>query len=318
MSRSCILAVDKVGSRLIWFAPGGTTLRTMSMPCAPHDMVMSASGDVGYISIYGSGNYACNDNPGDELQVVNLLTGACEPPLSVSPYSSPHGLAIDEDGLLWVTCDSHGVLLAISVERREIVAAVSTGSTGTHWVIASRDGSRLYTSNKQDPFLSVVNARERRVERQIDVPHGTEGICLSPDGRWLYAADHRRAVVLKIDTKLDAVVDAIALEGFVVDAPRVSHHMRVRVSPDGRLLCIAVYHYDVLVLVETAVPSRQRVILTGAGPMAMVFHPEDAKVLYLSNHDEGSVSVVDVEAASILKTFPCGAGIESMEFVPAY
>jgi DNA-binding beta-propeller fold protein YncE len=310
-----ILAVDKVGSKLIWFAPDGSTQRTLRMPTSPHEMVLSSDGEVGYVSIYGSGTYQSNLEPGTEIQVVNLHSGKRLAPISISPYSGPHGLTFDQDGLLWVTCDALGVVLAVSVERRKIVDAIETGSRGTHWIIASPDGRWMYTSNKQDQFLSVLNSKERRVETRIEIPHGAEGICLSPDGRWLYAADHRRAVVLKIDTQLDRVVEEITLTGISVEASRTSHHTRVRVSPDGGLLAVAVYHHDRLFLVDTSHTDRQTMVKTGAGPMAMAFHPLESALLYLSNHDEGTVSIVGVRAGEIVKTFPCGSGIESMESI---
>jgi hypothetical protein len=51
--------------------------------------------------------------------------------------------------------------------------------------------------------------------------------------------------------------------------------------------------------------------------MAMAFDPGDRSQLYLSQHDEGTMAVVDVEQARIVRTFPCGQGVESMAFVAA-
>ena len=53
------------------------------------------------------------------------------------------------------------------------------------------DGAKAYVSNKDTAFLSVIDTGARRVSGRIEVPEGSEGIGLSPDGKRLYAMSHR-------------------------------------------------------------------------------------------------------------------------------
>lgn len=312
-----MLAVDKVGGALLFVDPAGEIRSRLPMPRGPHEIVVSPDQKHAFVSIYGTGTFRANPNPGFEIERVCLADGAPAGTIEVTPWTSPHGLTFDCAGVLWTSCDRHGVVAAISVDEGEVVGAVETGSFGTHWVLATPDGRKLFTSNKHDAFVGVIDPVERRMTRRIAVPHGTEGLAVSPDGRWLFAADHRVPAVLRIDVEREELVETIVLGGVKADRSREAHHMRLRVSPDGAVLCVAAYHYDRLFVIETADTRRQKAVHTGKGPMAMAFDPADAKTLYLSNHDEGTMSVVDVAEAQIVRSFECGEGVESMAFVAA-
>ena len=310
-----LLAVDKVGGALLFVDPSGEVTRRLPMPRGPHEIVLSPTGTHALISIYGTGTFRDNPEAGFEIEQLDCAAGVLVGRIEISPWTSPHGLTFDSAGLLWTSCDPHGVVLAISIEEAKVVAAVETGSFGTHWVLASPDGNKLFTSNKHDPFISVIDPLLRRMTARIPVPNGTEGLSLSADGRWLFAADHRVPAILRIDVEREEIAETIRLNGVDADNTRASHHMRLLTSANGSLLCVASYHYDRLFLIDTTDTSTQKTVHTGKGPMGMAFDPAEPTHLYLSNHDEGTISVVDVLAGRILRTFSCGQGVESMAFV---
>ena len=47
--------------------------------------------------------------------------------------------------------------------------------------------------------------------------------------------------------------------------------------------------------------------------MDMAFHP-DGKTILIANQDAGSVSVVNLDTAEVLRTFSAGKGIETLSF----
>ena len=139
----------------------------------------------------------------------------------------------------------------------------------------------------------------------------------NPDGTRLYVADHRDAQVLVVDTAADVLEQIIPLLGITMDREKASHHMRVRVSPDGRLLRVSYITTTAsFSSIRPTRPGRSRSKPAG-GRWRCLFHPEDPRMLYVSNHDEGTISIVDTRAGCVVSTFACGAGIESMELVPA-
>jgi DNA-binding beta-propeller fold protein YncE len=311
-----LVAADKRGSALLFITPEGTIVRALEMPSPPHEIVLSADKRRAFVSMYGTGTFGNNPDPGFEIQVMDLETSQSCEAISIAPYNSPHGLTFDSFGALWTSCDRHGVVLAISIATGTVLGSVETGSHGTHWVLGTPDGRKLFTSNKHDPFIGVIDPKRKQMTRKIAVPHGVEGLCFSPDGRWLFAADRCRPEVLRIDAEREELVETIVLKGLEGDRAISPHHMRLRVSPDGRVLAVAAHHYDRLVLLQTADLTQQKTLVTGKGPMALAFLPDHRSHLYLSNHDEGTLSIVDIAQMRILQTLPCGHGVESMEFFP--
>jgi hypothetical protein len=53
--------------------------------------------------------------------------------------------------------------------------------------------------------------------------------------------------------------------------------------------------------------------LLGQGPMKLAFHP-DGRTSLIANHDAGSLAVVNLDQAEVLRTLPAGTGIETLSF----
>ncbi len=309
-----LIGIDKVGSAIEFIDPSlQHSVASLVTTVAPHDVVLGAEGRFAYVTLYGDGVYRANQNPGKKVLVLDLVSRTIVDTIPLDPYDSPHGITLDRRGLIWVTCDPHARIVALSVESKSLVGEVGTENTGTHWVLASPTRDLLFCSSKNERMISVIDPASMRLERQIMVPHGTEGIAFGPDGT-LYAADHKEFCVLVIDGNRMEIVSKIMLEGADLSDPMESHHMRLLVSPDGGMLAVAAYHRDLLILVDLEYGSRQKVLRTGKGPMALAFSPLSGNQLFLSNHDEGTVSVVDFKAGRIESTFPCGQGIEALIF----
>jgi YVTN family beta-propeller protein len=315
-----LIAVDKTGASLC-LIDGETlsVLKRLPMPVSSHDFAFDPRGQRLFVSIYGSGVYGDNPRPGREIVVVDSLRFETTGSIDTSPYTSPHGLTFDRNGMLWATCDAHSCLVGFDTETGLIRSVVETQSSGSHWVLASAFTGCLYTSNKQDAFLTVVDPGQARLKAVILIPNGSEGMCFSPDGKLLYVADHKRPSVLVIDVSTLAIQEQIELDDVARrmeqgDA-RANHHMRVCVSPDGITLAVAAYHFDRLILVHLPDPRRQIALQTGRGPVALAFHPENPEALYFSNHDEGTLAVADTRLKKVVRTVDCDAGIEAMQFV---
>ena len=75
-------------------------------------------------------------------------------------------MAFDDTGVLWVSCDVSGVILAVDVARREVLAAVPTGSFGTHWLTVLNSKRKLYATNKIYDFVAVVDTAARTLDRK--------------------------------------------------------------------------------------------------------------------------------------------------------
>jgi DNA-binding beta-propeller fold protein YncE len=168
------------------------------------------------------------------------------------------------------------------------------------------DGSKLYTENEEDRFACVIDLKARKRMKKIPAPNGLAGIGLSPDGKTIKLVDAKLPQILIVDTASDEIVRTVRLEGHEKAA------QIARYSPDGKYL-IVTSHDAPLGTVFDAKLQTQKLLQLGSGPMNMAFHP-DGRTLLTANHDAGSLAVVDLEQAEVLRTVPAGVGVETLSF----
>jgi YVTN family beta-propeller protein len=137
------------------------------------------------------------------------------------------------------------------------------------------------------------------------MPRGTQGVTTSPDGTRVIAMDYSEPELTVIDAATDRVLERIPL------AAKEGAY-KAYYSPDGKwLLTLAGTTVDVFDATDLHKP--QRAVTVGAFPMGITFTP-DGKTALVANHGDGTVSVLDVAAAKVTKTFKAGDGIETLTF----
>src|SRR4051794_2564260 len=179
-----LIAIDKRGSRAVFLHPETfEELAQIGLPARPHEVAISADHARAYVSIYGNGVYGNNSEPGHEIVEIDLARRTATGSIDVSPHRAPHGLMFGADGRLFASCDASGVVAAIDVAARHVVGAIEVGSTGPHMIAMLPDGSKLYSENEEDPFVSVMSPASLQCVATIDTPGGSAGIVASSDGR---------------------------------------------------------------------------------------------------------------------------------------
>ena len=76
----------------------------------------------------------------------------------------------------------------IDVASRKILHAVATNQAGSHMLVVSPDGARAYVTNFWPGTVSVLDLNTKRILAQIATGSGTEGIGISPDGRYIFTS----------------------------------------------------------------------------------------------------------------------------------
>jgi YVTN family beta-propeller protein len=233
-----------------------------------------------------------------ERKVANVI--------DLSPYRSPHGVQIDERGMLSVTAALDRKVLVVDPRAGRIVATIDHEGAG-HWLAVLPDGSKAYVANKDDkPFVSVLDLATRRRIGTVPMPRGTQGIAASPDGTRVIAMDFARPEIAVIDTATDTVLERIALAD-TTDAAYKAYY-----SPDGKwLLTMAGSTIGIFDAANLRVP--QRTLKVGASPMGVGFSA-DGKTALVANHGDGTVSAVDIATATVTQTFKAGTGIETLTY----
>ena len=156
-----------------------------------HMVAVSADGRRAYTANIGSGS----------VSVIDLAAGRKLRDIAVG--GKPEGIALSPDGrTLWVGDLEGARVQAFDTRSFERLAEVKTGPVPIR-VVASPDGRWIVTSNAGDGTLTFIDARTRKVARQLPVSGSREAaqvtILLSRDGKRLYAAETGRDQVAEVD-----------------------------------------------------------------------------------------------------------------------
>lgn len=302
-----LLLVDKLGGHVRFFDPASLAERSsLELPKNPHDFALSADHRFAYVPIYGPGIYNRNPEPGHELYVLDLRERNVAKVIDLSPYRSPHGVQVDARGMLYVTAELDRKVLVVDPEAGRVISTIDHEGSG-HWLAVLPDGSKAYVANKDDkPFVSVLDLAVRKQIGTVPMPRGTQGIAASPDGKRVIAMDLARPEIAVIDTATDTVLERIALAGTTAPA------YKAYFSPDGKWL-MTMAGSTIGIFDAANLRAPQRTFTVGASPMGIGFSA-DGKTALVANHGDGTVSVVDVAAAAVTRTFKAGTGIETLTY----
>jgi YVTN family beta-propeller protein len=302
-----LFLVDKLGGRVRFFDPESFEEHSsLELPKNPHDFALSADHRYAYVPVYGPGVYNRNPEPGHELYVIDLAERRVAKIIDLAPYRSPHGVQVDARGLLYVTAELDRKVLVVDPEAGRIVDTIDHEGSG-HWLAVLPDGRKAYVANKDDkPFVSVLDLAARRQIGTVPMPRGTQGIAAAPDGRRVVAMDFARPEIAVIDTATDTVIERIALAGTMDPA------YKAYFSPDGKWL-MTMAGSTISIFDAANLRAPQRTLTAGATPMGIGFSA-DGKTALVANHGDGTISVVDIAAAAVTRTFKAGTGIETLTY----
>jgi DNA-binding beta-propeller fold protein YncE len=124
---------------------------------------------------------------------------------------------------------------------------------------------------------------------------------MSPHGKTIVLVDAKLPQMV-VDTKRDEIARTVQLEGHEKAA------QIARYSPDGKYLVVTSFDAPLGTIFDAKLET-QRLLQLGRGPMNMAFHA-DGRILLTANHNAGSLAVVDLEQAEVLRTVPAGVGVE--------
>jgi DNA-binding beta-propeller fold protein YncE len=209
-------------------------------------------------------------------------------------------------GQLYCVCENSGVVLEMDAATGSIEHVIEVGSDKAHRIEVTPDGSKLYTENEEDTFGCVIDLKARKRIKKIPAPNGLAGIGMSPDGRTIVLVDAKLPQIMVVATECDEIVRTARLEGHEKAA------QIARYSPDGKYLIVTSYDAPLGTIFDATLET-QKLLQLGRGPMNMAFHP-DGRILLTANHDAGSLAVVDLEKAEVLRTVPAGVGVETLSF----
>ncbi len=305
-----LILTAKSANKIQWFDAGTLAhLSDLDMPASTHELIRSPDGSKVYASIYGGGIFGKNNNPDRRIAVIDLASRSLERTIDVGANIAPHSVMMDVSGTLWSTAELGDAVLAINPATEKVDRIDIGGSP--HWIAVSHSTGKLFASFKTKEAVAVLDTTSRKVLTGIAIPHGAEGIAVSPGGEALFVCAHRKGVVHVFDTRTHALRKIIAIEG----APGKANQLRrVRVSPDGLYVCASSHVDSFAAIYEAATLNQIGGFATPKAPMGFGF-AADGKHAFLCCHDAAVTLEFELASARITRQFPTAAGCE---FVVSY
>jgi YVTN family beta-propeller protein len=129
---------------------------------------------------------------------------------------------------------------------------------------------------------------------------GIDHMDFSADGQYLIASCEFGDKLIKVDVQTQKQVGSVAL------GPHTGPQ-DVKLSPDGKVFYIADMHAHGVHLIDGDQMKKIGFIPTGQGAHGL-YVSRDSKVLYVSNRNEGSVSVIDFKTRQVVKKWQLPGG----------
>jgi YVTN family beta-propeller protein len=159
--------------------------------------------------------------------------------------------------------------------------------------------------------LDFRDPQTMRMHRSLTVPcPGVDHMDFSADGRFLVASCEFGGGLIKVDVQREKVVGSLSLKAGAMPQD-------VKLSPDGRVFYVADMMSGGVWLIDARTFRKIGFVATGAGAHGL-YASRDSRDLYVSNRDEGSVSVISFDSRRVIDkwTLP-GGGSPDMGGVSA-
>lgn len=173
------------------------------------------------------------------------------------------------------------------------------------------DGKYALVAAERLKRLDFRDPQTMRLLHMLPVPcRGINHIDFSTNGRYLIASCEFSSEMLKVDVAERKILGKISL-------PRQGKPQDVKTSPDGKVFYVADMVAHGVYLLDGDRLEVLDFLPTGKGAHGL-YPSRDAKSLYISNREEGSVSVLDFATRKVVATwrFP-GGGSPDMGGVSA-
>jgi DNA-binding beta-propeller fold protein YncE len=284
-------------------------LADIDMPGSTHELVLSADGAKVYASFYGGGIFGKNVNPDRRIAVIDLASKSLDRLIDVTAAVAPHSVMLDARGTLWCTGELGEAVFAIDPHAGTFTRIPIGGAA--HWIAISHAADKLFASFKTRESVAVLDTRTRKVIGQLAIPHGAEGVAVTPDGGTLFVCAHAKGVVHVFDTQTHAHRATLAIDGAPGEARQLR---RVRVSPDGQYVCVSSHVDDFAAVYDAWTLKQIAGFATPKAPMGFGF-AADGVHAYLCCHAAAVMREFELASGRITRQVETAAGCE---FVLSY
>lgn len=274
----------------------GEVLATIEVARDPHEVAVTPDGALSYVV----------SSVGERVAVIDNDRMAVAETFSHPQFAFPHHVDFDADGNLWLASTLANRVFVFARPGHEPLAVIPTGQHSSHMLAFTPDRARVYVPNIRSNSLTLIDAVERRVLRQVLVGKGPEGVAVHPAGAFVYVAAQHEDAVQVISTQTHELIARESVGSMPV---------RMAFSPDGRYAFVPNRRSKDLSVLDTSSHREIKRIPIGIWPGGVVFEPS-GRYAYVANNKTNDVSVVEVASLWEVARYRVGIHPDGIGYVP--
>jgi len=287
----------------------GKSIKKIPTGVGPHEAAVSEDGKLAVVTNYGQ------QTPGNSLTLISLPGGEVLKTIDLGTYTRPHGAAwLDKDRVL-VTSETTQNVVQVNVAEGKVEMAYGTAYRGSHMLALDKAGRRVYTANIMDANVTAIDLREGKKVGEAPAAQRSEGIAVSPDGKWILTGNLSGSMTL-IDARAMKKVKDIMSDGSPYRAAFTPDSKTALVPcPSSRELAVVdVEKQEVVKRISTASdPADANAPL--AGPRGIYVNP-NGKWAYLTLNESQAVAIIDLSKLEIVGRVGVGRSPDGVAFAP--
>lgn len=224
------------------------------------------------------------DQGANDVQVVNLSTGAVAKTIPLAPGSAPSGIAISPDGSrVYVANPGANTVSVIDTATNGVLATVSMGaSAGPVGVAVRSDGAEVFVAENSGN-VGVIDASSNTLTRTFSLGAGTDPQYIVIRATTAYVTEYGANSVAIINTST-LVSTAISLSGG-------SGPVGIAASRDGNYVYVSDQGSGNVTVISTPANTVLATLTVGSSPTGIDVTPDSAHV-YVANRASGTVNVI--------------------------
>lgn len=283
---------DSSVSIITWPEDGGSV--TVPISAMPHNV--DIAGENRFVLVTGMPKLAMMTGAEGVLLVLNPK-GELVKTIRIGRHPA-HVIADAGGKTAYVTLSGENAVAVVDLETGKVKKKISVGKY-PHGLRMSPDGKEIYVANMEEDSVSIISVAEQKETARVSVGKKPVQVAVLPDGKTVYVSLNDEGAIAVLDVASHAVVKKVTvgikpIQLFVAGNKLFVANQGSKDKPG-----------ETVTVIDTLKNESLADVFAGHGPHGVAVSA-DAKMVFVTNVYDGSVSVIDAEKLTVIKTIPVG------------